>query len=117
MTISFHMEDQTEALAVLFMRPLTAIRGFKLVGYTVDGVAVQASRRGRGLGTLLLQVAQEEAIQAAVAEGREAKTAALSITVQASLYRWLYPLGFSKNVEGRNIRALGTGLNESILAA
>ena len=104
MTISFHAEEQGEVLAVLFMRPLTAIRGSKLSGYTVDGIAVQAPRRGRGLGTFLLQVAQEEAVLAAREAGQEAKAASLSITVQESLYRWLYPLGFTKNVEGRTVR-------------
>ena len=103
MSISFHVHGQDEAVGVLFMSPLELVRGAKLEGYNVDGVAVQEGKRGQGIGTLLLQVAKEEAMLAATKEGREVKKTALSITVQEQLQRWVYPQGFSKNVGGRSV--------------
>jgi GNAT superfamily N-acetyltransferase len=102
-TISFHVYGQEAAVGVLFMSPLQEVRGAKLEGYNVDGIAVQEGSRGQGIGTLLLQVAKEEATLAAAEEGREAKKTALSITVQEQLQRWVYPQGFTKNVEGRRV--------------
>ncbi len=72
-------------------------------GYNVDGIAVQEGNRGQGIGTLLLQVAKEEAIRAAAEEGREATKTALSITVQEQLEHWVYPQGFTRNVDGRTV--------------
>jgi GNAT superfamily N-acetyltransferase len=102
-TISFHVREQEEATGVLFMSPLQSVRGAKLEGFNVDGIAVQEDHRGQGIGTLLMQVAKEEAILAAKEEGREAKKTALSITVQEQLQSWVYPQGFTRNVEGRSV--------------
>jgi GNAT superfamily N-acetyltransferase len=102
-TISFHVRGQEKAAGVLFMSPLKSIRGAKLEGYNVDGIAVQEGSRGQGIGTLLMQVAKEEAILAAAEEGREGEKTALSITVQEQLQRWVYPQGLTRNVEGRSV--------------
>jgi hypothetical protein len=50
-----------------------------------------------------MQVAKEEVAIAAAEEGREVKKAALSITVQEQLQRWVYPQGLTRNVEGRSV--------------
>lgn len=102
-TVSFHVRGQEKALGVLFMSPLQSVRGAKLKGYNVDGIAVREGNRGQGIGTLLLQVAKEEAIRAAADEGREETKTALCITVQEQLEHWVYPLGFTRNVEGRMV--------------
>jgi hypothetical protein len=92
-TISFHIRGQEKAAGVTVL----------LEGYNVDGIAVQEGSRGQGIGTLLMQVAKEEVAIAAAEEGREVKKAALSITVQGQLQRWVYPQGLTKNVEGRRV--------------
>jgi hypothetical protein len=103
MTISFYVLGQEKAVGVLFMSPLKLTRGAKLEGYNVDGIAVQEDYRGQGIGTFLMQVAKEEATLAAAEEGGDGNKTALSITVQEQLQRWLYPQGFTKNVEGRSV--------------
>ena len=103
MSISFHVHGQDAAVGVLFMSPLESVRGVKLEGYNVDGVAVLKDNRGQGIGTLLMQVAKEEAMLAAQKAGREVKETALSITVQEQLQRWVYPQGFTRNAEGRSV--------------
>ena len=103
MSISFHVHGQDAAVGVLFMSPLESVRGVKLEGYNVDGVAVLKDNRGQGIGTLLMQVAKEEAMLAAQKAGREVKKTALSITVQEQLQRWVYPQGFTRNAEGRSV--------------
>ena len=101
--VSLCIEGRERLEGALFMRSQEMVRRSKLRGYNVDGIAVQEDMRGRGLGTLLLQVAQEEAILAAKEDGQDRGKATVSITVQESLHRWLYKLGFTKSTEGRNI--------------
>ena len=79
MSISFHVHGQDAAVGVLFMSPLESVRGVKLEGYNVDGVAVLKDNRGQGIGTLLMQVAKEEAMLAAQKAGREVKETALNL--------------------------------------
>jgi hypothetical protein len=102
-TISFHVRGQERAMGVLFMSPLQTMRGVKSEGFNVDGIAVQEGYRGQGIGTLLLQVAKEEATRAATEEGREVAKTTVGITVQDQLERWVYTQGFTRSVEGRTV--------------
>ena len=98
---SFHVDGERAAAGVLFMGDRGAVRGAKLAGHTIEGVAVQANRRGKGIGTLLMQVALEEAMRDNTELETGEETTVVNITVQKALFPWVYRRGFSRNVEGR----------------